>query len=110
MPAGRKDHCDPSQPISCSLSQQSLPKCLTSGISELGPPQEKCTPERQPTLGTSQETLLRWQRPAVTKGGITTRPGFTLGFKQFILRLLRTVDFIRLETLQKWKEKDISDD
>ena len=53
MPVGRKDHCDPSQPISCSLSQQSLPKRLTSGISELGPPQEKCTPERPPTLGTS---------------------------------------------------------
>ena len=43
MPAGREDHYDPSQPTSCSLSQQPLPKGLTSGISELGPPQEKCT-------------------------------------------------------------------
>ena len=64
MPAAREDHCDPRQPISCSLSQQSLPKGLTSGISELGPPQEKCTPERPPTLGTSQEILLHWQPAA----------------------------------------------
>lgn len=64
MPAGREDHYDPSQPTRCSLSQQPLPKDLTSGISELGPPQEKGTPERPPTLGTSQEIIFRWQPAA----------------------------------------------